>query len=232
MTVTLTQLRAQTREMSDLDEEDLPDSVVDQYAKEGVQRIYALERRWPFLETDYTLATVVGQRGYLLTVIGDVREVISVVDTSTSSNRLSLIAYDNAERVWLGTQDTAGRPLFYSVWGKKIHFWPKPDAIRTITIRAYRNPTYTWLNAPFNTAIDIDEWFHSILPYFVLSRVYMRQEDPELSSMNMQQFEQGVAIARDDLMKPSSAQPLIYCGGSRQPTEKRWLESMYPTLGP
>ena len=45
MSITLTQLRTQVRNMVDLDETDLPDSVVDQFAREGFQRIYSLERR-------------------------------------------------------------------------------------------------------------------------------------------------------------------------------------------
>jgi len=216
--------------MADLDEVDLPDSVIDQFAREGFQRIYSLERRWPWLQETYTFNTVADQREYTISTIGDIREIISVVDTSTSGARLTLIPYDNAEEIWLGNTDVASRPYFYSFWDKKLQLWAKPDAIYPITVRAYRNPVYTWLT-DVNETIDIDEWFHALLPYFVLARVYQRQEDAQLSQMYMNSFEEGVGLARRDLMKASSAQPVIMSAGRQYPTMRRWLQTLGATLG-
>jgi hypothetical protein len=230
MSITLTQLRTQVRNMVDLDEVDLPDSVVDQFAREGFQRIYSLERRWPYLQETYTFNTVANQREYTISTIGDIREIISVVDTSTSGARLTLIPYDNAEEIWLGNTDVPSRPYFYSFWDKKLQLWAKPDAIYPITVRAYRNPLYTWLTDD-TIAIDIDEWFHALLPYFVIARVYQRQEDSDLSAMYMRSFEEGVGLARRDLMKASSAQPVIMSAGRQYPTMRRWLQTLGATLG-
>lgn len=230
MSITLTQLRSQVRTMADLDETDLPDTIVDQFAREGFQRIYSLERRWPYLQETYTFNTVVDQREYTISTIGDIREIISVVDSSTAGNRLTLIDYNQAEDIWLGNTDVPSRPYFYSFWDKKIQFWAKPDAIYPITVRAFRNPVYTWLSNVDET-IDIDEWFHALLPYFVLARVYQRQEDAQLSQMYMNSFEEGVALARRDLMKASSAQPVIMSAGRQYPTMRRWLQTLGATLG-
>jgi hypothetical protein len=216
--------------MADLDETDLPDTIVDQFAREGFQRIYSLERRWPYLQETYTFNTVVDQREYTISTIGDIREIISVVDSSTAGNRLTLIDYNQAEDIWLGNTDVPSRPYFYSFWDKKIQFWAKPDAIYPITVRAFRNPVYTWLSNVDET-IDIDEWFHALLPYFVLARVYQRQEDAQLSQMYMNSFEEGVALARRDLMKASSAQPVIMSAGRQYPTMRRWLQTLGATLG-
>jgi len=228
--ITLNTLRDQVRAMADLDETDLSDSVIDQFAKEGFQRIYALERRWPYLQTTFTTSTSAGIRSYLIENIGDIREIISIVDTSSSGNRFTLIDHNNAEEVWLGNTDTPSRPYFFSIWEKQIHLWPKPDTTYTLLIRAYRNPSYDWLTSP-DDDIDLDEWFHAILPYFVLARVYQRQEDAELSAMYMRSFEEGVAFARRDLMKASSAQPVVMSGGKRYPTMRRWLQTLGATLG-
>ena len=230
MSITLTQLRTQVRNMVDLDETDLPDSIVDQFAREGFQRIYSLERRWPYLQETYTFNTVANQREYTISTIGDIREIISVVDTSTSGARLTLIPYDNAEEIWLGNTDVPSRPYFYSFWDKKLQLWAKPDAIYPITVRAYRNPLYTWLSDTTLT-IDLDEWFHALLPYFVIARVYQRQEDSDLSAMYMRSFEEGVGLARRDLMKASSAQPVIMSAGRQYPTMRRWLQTLGATLG-
>jgi hypothetical protein len=230
MSITLTELRTQVRNMVDLDETDLPDAIVDQFAKEGFQRIYSLERRWPFLQETYTFNTVADQREYTISTIGDIREIISVVDTSTSGARLTLIDYNQAEEIWLGNTDVPSRPYFYAFWDKKLHLWAKPDAVYPITVRAFRNPVYTWLSNTSET-IDLDEWFHALLPYFVIARVYQRQEDSDLSAMYMRSFEEGVGLARRDLMKASSAQPVIMSAGRQYPTMRRWLQTLGATLG-
>ena len=230
MSITLTELRTQVRNMVDLDETDLPDAIVDQFAKEGFQRIYSLERRWPFLQETYTFNTVADQREYTISTIGDIREIISVVDTSASGARLTLIDYNQAEEIWLGNTDVPSRPYFYAFWDKKLHLWAKPDAVYPITVRAFRNPVYTWLSNTSET-IDLDEWFHALLPYFVIARVYQRQEDSDLSAMYMRSFEEGVGLARRDLMKASSAQPVIMSAGRQYPTMRRWLQTLGATLG-
>ncbi len=229
MAITLTTLRSQVRDMSDLDSTDLSDSVIDQFAREGFQRIYALERRWPILQESYTFNTVANQREYTISTIGDIREIISVVDTSTQGARLSLIDYNDAESIWLGNLDVASRPYFYSFWDKKLQLWAKPDIVYPMTVRAFRNPVYTWLT-DITEEIDLDEFFHAILPYFVLARVYQRQEDSDLANMHMKSFEEGVAFARRDLMKASSAQPVVMSGGRQYPTMKRWLQTLGRTL--
>ena len=229
MAITLTTLRSQVRDMADLDETDLSNTLIDQFAREGFQRIYALERRWPILQETYTFNTVANQREYTISTIGDIREIISVVDTSTQGARLTLIDYNQAEETWLGNLDVASRPYFYSFWDKKLQLWAKPDIVYSMTVRAFRNPVYTWLT-DITENIDLDEFFHAILPYFVLARVYQRQEDAQLAAMYLGTFEEGVAIAKRDLMKASSAQPVIMSGGRQYPTMKRWLQTLGRTL--
>lgn len=230
MTMSLADVRTMVRDISDLDATDIPNSIIDNAVKEAFQRIVALERRYPKYQESYTFNTVANQRAYTLSTIGDIREIISLVETSSSGSRLTMIPYDNAEEIWLGNTDTASRPYFYAMWDGALHLYPKPDAVYSITVRAYRNPVYTWLSNT-NEAIDLDEWFHVLLAYFALARVYQRQEDPELSQMYMRSFEEGVAMARRDLMKTPSARPLLLSGGRQYPTMKRWLQTLGATLG-
>lgn len=230
MTMSLADVRTMVRDISDLDSTDVPNSIIDNAVKEAFQRIVALERRYPKYQESYTFNTVANQRAYTTASIGDIREIISLVDTSSSGARLTMIPYDNAEEIWLGNTDTPSRPYFYAMWDGALHLYPKPDAIYSITVRAYRNPVYTWLTTT-SEAIDLDEWFHILLAYFALARVYQRQEDPELSAMYMRSFEEGVAMARRDLMKTPSARPLIVSGGRQYPTMRRWLQTLGATLG-
>ena len=230
MPMSLTDVRLMVRNISDLDTTDLPNSIIDDAVKEAFQRVIVLERRWPKYQETYTFNTVANQRPYTISTIGDIREVISLVDTSSDGSRLTMIPYDNAEDIWLGNTDVASRPYFYAVWDGQLHLYAKPDAVYPITVRAYRNPVYTWLST-ITDPIDCDEWFHILLAYFVLARVYQRQEDPELSAMYLKSFEEGVAMARRDLMKTPSARPLIVSGGRQYPTMRRWLQTLGATLG-
>jgi len=230
MTMSLADVRTMVRNISDLDSVDLPNTIIDNAVKEAFQRIIALERRWPKYQETYTFNTVASQRPYTISTIGDIREVISLVDTSSAGSRLTMIPYDNAEDIWLGNTDVPSRPYFYAIWDAQLHLYPKPDAVYAITLRAYRNPVYTWLTNT-SEAIDLDEWFHILLAYFVLARVYQRQEDPELSAMYLRSFEEGVAMARRDLMKTPSARPLLMSGGRQYPTMRRWLQTLGATLG-
>jgi hypothetical protein len=144
MAMSLTDVRLMVRNISDLDTTDLPNSVLDDFVKEAFQRIIVLERRWPKYQETYTFNTVVNQRAYTIATIGDIREVISLVDTSTSGSRLTMIPYDNAEEIWLGNTDTASRPYFYALWDSLCICMP--NLMRVFDyIRAYRNPLYTWL---------------------------------------------------------------------------------------
>jgi hypothetical protein len=226
----LADVRTMVRDISDLDTVDLPNSLLDTFVKEAFQRIVALERRWPFFQETYTVNTVIGQRPYTISSIGDIREIISVVETTASGNRFTQIAYDDAEDIWLGNTDVPGRPYFWAVWDGAIHLYPKPDAVYPLTVRGYRNPTYTWLT---NTAveIDLDGWFHILLAYYALARTYQRQEDNEMAMMYQKSFEEGVAMARRDLMKPASHRPLLLSGGRKYPTMRRWLQTLGATLG-
>lgn len=229
MGMSLTDVRLMVRNISDLDTTDLPNAVLDDFVKEAFQRIIVLERRWPTYQQTYTFSTVANQRIYPISAIGDIREVISLIDTSSSGVRLTMIPYDNAEEIWLGTTDVAMRPYFYAIWDGAIHLYAKPNIVYPITLRGYRNPVYTWLTN-ITEAIDCDEWFHILLVYFVLSRVYQRQEDPELSQMYLKSFEEGVAMARRDLMKTPSARPLLLSGGTQYPTMRRWMQTIGKTL--
>ena len=230
MTMSLADVRLMVRNISDLDTTDVPNSIIDDAVKEAFQRIVALERRYPRYQETNTFNTVANQRPYTISTIGDIREIISLVDTSSSGSRLTTIPYDNAEEIWLGNTDTASRPYFYALWDAALHLYAKPDAVYTITVRAYRNPVYTWLSNT-SQAIDLDEWFHVLLAYYALGRVYQRQEDPELSAMYIRSFEEGVAMARRDLMKTPSARPLLLSGGRQYPTMRRWLQTLGATLG-
>ena len=225
-------LRAFVYQVTDVDEADLPASLIHLYMQDGFNRIVNLERRWPFYETTYTLNTVASQRDYAISSIGsgDLREVISILDNSTSGNRLAIISLDEAEAVWHGSFDVPTRPLFFAEWAETIKLYPKPDTVYPLIIRGYRKPSYAWVT---NTALapDLDYRFHQPLAYYAISQAYKRQEDNEMSAVYQRSFDEAVALARAEVMRPPSHRPMIMSRGTVYPNSKYWLESLGRTLG-
>lgn len=226
-------LIALARDITDLDNVDLPNSLIQQYLKDGFQRIVNLERRWPMYEASYTFNTVNNQREYPISGIGsgDLREVVSLVDTSTSGNRLQMSSADVAEGIWNGSFDTPSRPLYYVEWGEIIRLYPKPDGVYPISVRGYRKPSYLWV-ANTTLEIDCDERFHLPLAYYAISQAYRRQEDNEMMNSYKQSFDEAVSLARRDMMRIPSSQPLVMSSGTARFSEKYWLESLGRNLGP
>jgi hypothetical protein len=220
------------REVLDLDEVDLPLSLIHTYMRDGFDRIITLERRWPFYETTHTLNTVGNQREYPISSIGsgNLSEVISVLDTSTSGNRLTLTSTDYAEAVWNGSFDTPSRPLYFTEWGNIISLYPKPDREYPLRIRGYRKPTYDWVN---DTELepDCDYRFHTSIAYYAISQSYKRQEDPDMSAVYERSFNEAVALARKEVMRPASHRNMVLSKGSARFSEKYWLESISRNLG-
>lgn len=220
------------RDITDLDDADLPSSLIRQYMKDGFNRIINLERRWPFLEATYSLNTVAGQRDYPMSSIGsgNLREITSVLDDSTVGNRLSIITVDEAENVWHGSFDTATRPLFFAEWGDTVKLYPKPDAVYPLVIRGYRKPSYAWVTDT-SQQLDCDERLHDAIAYYAVSQAYKRQEDNEMARSYKESFDEAVGIARKELMRGPSHRNMVLSRGVVRPSQKYWLESLGRNLG-
>lgn len=229
---TTSEIRQLVWDIMDLEDVDLPGSLVVQFIKDGFDRIISLERRWPFYETTYAMNTVASQRDYAISSIGsgDLREVVSILDNSSAGNRLNIVSLDEAEAVWHGSFDVPTRPLLYAEWGEVIKLYPKPDAVYPLTIRGYRKPSYTWAT-DLSLSPDCDSRFHTALAYYAISQAYRRQEDNEMAQMYKQSFEEAVSLAKQDIMRPPSHRPMILSRGNVRPNSKYWLESMGRTLG-
>lgn len=220
------------RQIIDLEEADLPSSLLRTYLRDGYDRIINLERRWPFFETTYTFSTTAGQRDYPVSGIGagNLREATSLVDTSMAGNRLRITSMEEAEAVWVGGLDTPSRPLFFTIWGGDLKLYPKPDAVYPITVRGYRKPNYDWvLN---NTSqVDCDDRLHTALAYYALAKAYERQEDPEMSALYKRTFDEAVGLARIEIMRSSSNRPMVMSGGRPYPSMNSWLQNLGRSLG-
>ena len=214
-TMTATQLRQTFRDITDL------------YVRDGYYRILDLEKRWDFLEKSFTFNTVQGQRAYLISGLtaDPISQIVSVVDNTGVGSRLDMVGYDMAEVTYNGSYDTNGDPLFYAIWEGNIHLFPKPNNVRTLTCRGYREPV-DWQTS--GGAIDASPSLHFPLVYYAVSRVYQRLEDAQMATIYKTAFDEGVSLARQNIKKPNSHAQLIMAHGQTRgrPTFNGWLNKL------
>ena len=81
-TMTASALRDTVRDITDLDVEDLPDSLLNLYLRDGYYRILDLEKRWVFLEKSFTFSTVAEQRAYTISAFtaDPMSQIVSIID--------------------------------------------------------------------------------------------------------------------------------------------------------
>lgn len=231
-TMTAAALRQTVRDITDLDQDDLPDSLLNLYLRDGYYRILDLEKRWSFLEKTFTFNTVAEQRAYDISAFtaDPIAQIVSIVDNTNIGLRLDMVGHDMAEQTYVGSYDTSGDPLFYSIWEGKVHLFPKPNNVRTLTVRAYREPI-DWITS--EGYVDASPNLHFALVYYACSRVYQRLEDTVMANEYKRSFDEGVAVAIQNISTPTSHAHLKLNAGqtSGRPTFNGWMQMMGKNLG-
>lgn len=225
-TMTAAELRTTVRNITDLDADDLPDSLLDLYIRDGYYRILDTEKRWPFLEYSFTFRTRDNVRSYTLADITDepMSQISSIVDNRDTGYRLQMVAYDEAEQIYIGAYDTKNDPMYYAVWGGQIHLYPKPNGSFELTARGYREP-FDWQTEGGN--VDASPSLHFPLAYYACSRIYQQLEDASMADMYKRAFDEGVALAVNNTKIPNSHVPMILSGNKTgRRTMQGWLESL------
>lgn len=233
--LTLAQMQLFVGELADLDigydaNDDISTDLVNGFIKEGFQKVVGLSNRWPYYQATAAFNTIVDQHAYtafaqtLPTVVGknitDFSQIISVVNTTDMGNSLVYIDQAIAESTWVGTSDQAGIPAYFSIWGDQLNLWPKPDAVYSIVMRAFRNPSLEWL-LNSGDPIDISPQLQLPLINYVMARIFQFQEDTEMANEYMRSFERAIAILQGNLTAPNSNRQLILSGGLT-PTASYW----------
>lgn len=198
------------REITEMDSNDVSDSIIDIYIRDGYNRIIDLERRWSFLECSFNVTTVANQEDYTVDdfTADEIREVIAVVDDE--NNRLEYVAYDTAEDAIIDSNLNTGVPTFYSFWGGKMYLFPTPKDASVLSVRAYRYPT-DWVTN--DTAPDGVVSFDMALVYYAISRIYQAQEELNTAATYERMYADTVTLARRDLTRPPSSAPVVFAGG-------------------
>ncbi len=221
----LQQLRDYIRTQLDMDDEELPNALLDGYLSEAYQRTIAMEDRWPFFEAAWTVAKVPDSMGIVLPVDCDPPGITSLVDASTSM-RLVQVGMEVGEDRY-ATQ--AGAPLAYSIFAGQIWLWPKPntDATYGYLLRGHRLPS-DWIAAGPDSEVDADVRLHILLAHYAIALVYAMEEDEVLEDVYMRRFTAGWTVAHSAICEPRHHRPVVLNGGAPPPSGVPSVELVLP----
>lgn len=156
---------------------------------------------WPFREVTDDITTVGGTQEYsLVSNFSDIdnNNIISVAIQGSAKRKLDYWPF-NQLRADQPDYDLIGSslPRRYYLKAGSIGFWPAPDTVYTITVDYYKIPTE--LSADSDTPI-IPVAYREALVKYALANEHDYNSDPDLAQKAMNEYEQTVALARQNLL--------------------------------
>lgn len=206
----LQQLREAIRTQLDMDEEELPNALLDGYLQEGYTRTIAMENRWPFFETVWQVGSI-GDTSVAIPTDCNASQIITLIDRTTG-NRLMQVANELAEDNFLGGA-TISQPIYYTIWGDQITLWPHySGAPRDFVLRGYRLEK-NWIADGAGAEVDADARLHQLLVHYAIALAYAQQEDEVLEDTYMKRWQSSYLAAHNAICAPRHHRPLIMNGG-------------------
>jgi len=208
--VNLQQLRDYVRTQLDVDEEELPNPLLDAYFSEGFERTIALEVRWPFYETRWDVAYLPADGTVFMPADCDPAGIMSLMDMATGV-RLIQISNEAGEDNFVGGQSAgSSTPASYSLYGREIILWPTPGtAERHYHLRGYRL-SHDWLLGGAGAEPDCDPRLHILLAHYAIALAYAQQEDEVLENVYMTRWQNGFTTAHNAICRPRHHRPLVF----------------------
>ena len=212
MAYTLDQLRRYVRQHLDLDESEVPNDLLDVWARDATIKIARTRKRWPFFETSWTLTTVAGQADYPVAALSPaVDEITSIVRDNA---RLRYLGRDEAEAAYLPYQTYGGLIEFFNVWGEDLRLYPTPDGSQTLLLRGYRKVN-DWVADGAGAIPDFPDDFHDAIRLYLLGMAYLQQEDPEMASQFINAFNAEMELLKKQYGDMPGPYPVVLGGGPR-----------------
>lgn len=187
-----------------LDEISKSDATTRNRVKNNINRGYqrfVLRELWPFREVTGTLSLVQGTQEYsLVSNFADIdaQNIISVTLQGAQSRKLVYWPYNQlrADQPDFDLQGTSVPERYYIKAGN-IGFWPVPSGAYDVAIDYYKLPTE--LDADADEPI-IPIAYREALIQFALSKEHDFNTDPDLAQKAMNEYEQVVDLARQNLL--------------------------------
>lgn len=218
MAYTLQQLRTYVRQHLDLDEAELPDSLLDVWARDASTKIVRSRKRWPFLENSWTMTTTPSVRDYPLSAFSPVAdEITSIV---RNDRRLIYMGRDDADSAYLPYQLHSGYVTYWNVWSGSLRLYPTPTFADSLNVRGYRKIT-DWVASGSGATPDFPEDFHDAIRIYMVAMAYMQQQDLELAGQFVSAFNGEMDLLKKQYGDAPGAYPLVFGGGPRVRTPNR-----------
>src|SRR5262245_10837719 len=154
-----------------MDDEELPDTLLNPYFQEAFDRTMAADNRWPRYEKTWVVSKVPDVATISLPADVNPPGILSVLSLA-DGYRLVAINHENAEDLFTpSTMIGTGSPVYFSVWAGQMYLWPNLDntVSADFQLRGYRQPVWT---TGASDIPDIDARLHLTLCYEVMSLVY------------------------------------------------------------
>jgi len=226
-------MRAYVRNIVEITTNDIADTTMNTFLREGYDLVVYSEKRWPFYEAVTTFDTVASTKDYALSAVGTnlslshdgvtfsgasapknvgLREVASL---KTTNHVLEFIGNDDADIVYPLDSNTTGNPWYWTFWDDTVTLYPTPSSVKTITVRGYRNAVEFGGNAViYRSAIadantpDLPDPFDNVLSLYAIYRSYQQQEDAMMANQYFALFQGELDNLRARFEDAPAPQPL------------------------
>lgn len=208
----VTTLKGYVREVLDVDDEELPDSLLSIFLQEAFDRTMAFDNQWPRNEYTWNLTKAAGADSIDLPADLNIPSITSIVSSTSPGVPLIVVTQTTAEQLFI-TYDTVatGTPAYVSVWQNKLWLWPRydTDTEYDLVLRGYRQPV--WTNGASDIP-DLDSRLHATLAYFAIALAYAQQEDEVLEGVYMARWERDLRMQLRSIKEPVRNTPLVLNG--------------------
>lgn len=142
-----------------------------------------------------TLPTVIGTATYIFPAV----KIQQIEALHYDNVRLENLPFSEAERVIISQdpdQTESGTPAFWYEWDGELSLWPKPDAVKNLTL--YFTAYATELTGDTSQLLDVADKFYNAVVDFVLMKCYEMDEDMQASQMAEQRFRAALENQMED----------------------------------
>lgn len=142
-----------------------------------------------------TLPTVIGTATYIFPAV----KIQQIEALHYDNVRLENLPFAEAERIIISQdpdQTESGTPAFWYEWDGELSLWPKPDAVKNLTL--YFTAYATELTGDTSQLLDVADKFYNAVVDFVLMKCYEMDEDMQASQMAEQRFRAALENQMED----------------------------------
>lgn len=205
-------MRDYVRNHLEMDDEEMPDVLLNRYLQDGFDATVAMDNRWPRQEQTWDVSKVVDASSVTLPADCAPNTIMSVL--TQDGYRLAYMNHENAEDKFAPTTMIAtGAPLYWSFWKDQMYLWPTPEVTATydMTVRGYRQTV--WSDSA-STVPDVDGRLHLAICYYAIGLCYAQQEDEILEGVYMARWNRDVAARMKAILEPAHHRPLVLNEGA------------------